>query len=205
MDVDAIRSRVLRFPLRVTAVLLLGLCSTCIACAAGKGTVDSAWYWYDGERKRMLWEQAGLVAQFGETAASGELAARYPNAALLSQPSAQVRLWALPGADAQQLIESMSASSRLSPVFGDLPRGGRLRALPGGIMVHFQAHWDPARIREWLLTRELTTGERLEFLDNAWWIPTLPGLPALWIANTLYETGQVRAAYPDWWEETGLR
>ncbi|MCO6411287.1 MAG: hypothetical protein J5I92_00955 [Thiogranum sp.] len=186
--------------------LLFSICSACL-CAGGKSAADMAdQYWYDGERQRGIWQQPGLIAEFGDIGPSGGVAAIYPNAVPLSQPSGQVRIWRLPGTDAQELIQSMHGSSaRLSPVFGDHPQGGRLRSLPGGIIVQFQTDWHEARIRDWLQAKGLVPGKRLEFIDNAWRISTPSGIAALQTANALYETDQVRAAFPDWWEETSLR
>lgn len=186
--------------------LLFSVCSACLV-AGGKSAADRAdQYWYDGDRQRGVWQQPGLIAEFGDAGPAEGVAVMYPNAVPLSQLSGQVRIWKLPGTDARELIESMPRSSaRLSPVFGDHPQGGRLRALPGGIIVQFQPDWHQARIRDWIQARGLVLGKRLAFIDNGWRVSTPSGIAALQTANTLYETGQVRAAFPDWWEETSLR
>ena len=49
-------------------------------------------------------------------------------------------------------------------------------------------------------------GPPLAFLSgNLYLVRSGPGLEALELANTLRQAGEVRAAYPDWWQERALR
>jgi hypothetical protein len=47
--------------------------------------------------------------------------------------------------------------------------------------------------------------KKLEIGPNIYVIKTAPGLEALETANTLYRSGEVKAAFPDWWEEVVTR
>jgi hypothetical protein len=43
--------------------------------------------------------------------------------------------------------------------------------------------------------------KKLEIGPNIYVIKTGPGLEALETANALYRSGEVKAAFPDWWQE----
>jgi hypothetical protein len=47
--------------------------------------------------------------------------------------------------------------------------------------------------------------KKLEIGPNIYVIKTGTGLEALDTANALYKSGEVKAAFPDWWQEVATR
>jgi hypothetical protein len=80
-----------------------------------------------------------------------------------------------------------------------------MRALPGNIIVYLDPAWDSEAVTAWAGQRQLKIVKKLEFGPNIYVIKTGPGLDALNIANALYKSGEVVAAFPDWWEEKTTR
>jgi hypothetical protein len=60
-------------------------------------------------------------------------------------------------------------------------------------------------VDNWVRTRKLEVVKKLEIGPNIYVIKTGPGLDALNTANTLYLSGEVAAAFPDWWREVSTR
>ncbi|HEY5649161.1 MAG TPA: hypothetical protein VIU33_06650, partial [Nitrospiria bacterium] len=83
--------------------------------------------------------------------------------------------------------------------------GGRKRALPGNIIVYLDPAWDSPAVRQWVSERNLEIIQKLEIGPNIFVLKTGPGLEALELANTLYLTGEVVAAMPNWWKEVSTR
>ena len=82
---------------------------------------------------------------------------------------------------------------------------GRVRALPGNIIVYLNPTWNNEKITNWIDTHNLKIIKKIEIRPNAYLLKTETGLQALQIANTLYESGEVVAAFPDWWLESTTR
>jgi len=76
-----------------------------------------------------------------------------------------------------------------------------MRALPGNIIITLDPVWDAATVTAWLQKRNMEVVKKLEIGPNIYVIKTGPGLEALETANTLYQSGEVKAAFPDWWQE----
>jgi hypothetical protein len=94
-----------------------------------------------------------------------------------------------------------SAAPLVSPVFRD--EAGRLRALPGGVLVVLHAARSEADARA-LIARSGATPSRA--LSPTLWIVEAPaGLPALELANRLHASGLFAAAQPNWWVERTLK
>jgi hypothetical protein len=121
---------------------------------------------------------------------------------------AAVRFWQLDNT-AETAIRNLKAShpqGNYSAVFHDGPAStGRMRALPGNIIVYLDPQWDEAAVNSWLNTRKLEIVKRLEIGPNIYVIKTGPGLEALETANVLARSGEVKAAFPDWWQEVATR
>ena len=76
-----------------------------------------------------------------------------------------------------------------------------MRLLPGNVIVHLNPAWNQGTIQNWLNAKKLVAVEQLEFGPNIFLIKTGAGLEALETANRIYESGEVVAAYPNWWVE----
>ena len=152
-----------------------------------------------------------VVAEFnpgkrGATAAKGLDA----NAMMqpMKQSQAGVRLWKINNASgvAVRGLMTSNPSGNYSPVFHDSPsNNGRMRALPGNIIVYLDPQWDETKVSNWLSSHKLEKVKKLEIGANVYVIKTAPGLAALEMANTLYRSGEVKAAFPDWWQEVTTR
>jgi hypothetical protein len=80
-----------------------------------------------------------------------------------------------------------------------------MRALPGNIIVYLDPQWNEAAVNNWLNTRKLEIVKKLEIGPNIYVIKTGSGLEALETANALARSGEVKAAFPNWWEEVATR
>ncbi len=188
-----------------------------LAMAAARGVAASTpltqtYTWYDGEQERTVWINPALVAEFNPTASEDKNALKQalPAARVLPGKNTGMRLWQLDGSTTPTGM-SRSLNSRLpqgkySPVLHDSPTAAsRMRALPGNIIVYLNPAWSEARARAWLQSRGLVVVKKLDIGTNISILKTDPGLAALELANTLYRTGEVVAAFPDWWQETVAR
>ncbi len=199
------------------ATLSLALSSN-VACAAeSRRAIDpstaltQAYVWYDGDREQRVWLNPRIVAEFGPDA-RGESVMRSTSSGARILPTkhnqAVVRFWQLDNT-AETAIRSLKAShpqGNYSAVFHDGPAStGRMRALPGNIVVTLDPQWDKAAVNNWLSTRKLEIVKKLEIGPNIYVIKTGPGLEALETANALARSGEVKAAFPDWWQEVTTR
>lgn len=80
-----------------------------------------------------------------------------------------------------------------------------MRALPGNVIVYLNPEWDRNKVAHWMETQGFEVANKLEIRSNAYVLKTGPGMEALQTANTLYESGEVVAAFPDWWLESVMR
>ena len=121
-----------------------------------------------------------------------------------------VRLWRLgSGVDSNTAVRALSSASQpgtYSPVLHDGPTtAGGMRALPGNIIVYLDPAWDDAAVNAWASKHQLEIIKKLEIGPNIYLIKTAPGLEALNTANALYKSGEVVAAFPDWWKQVTTR
>jgi hypothetical protein len=181
--------------------------------APGKATkLQQAYVWYDGQRERQIWLNPGIVAEFhagkGNAAQSG-LKSVYSDAVLVSTHG-PVRLWRLAsGVDSNTAVRALSSADKrgnYSPALHDGPTTtARMRALPGNIIVYLDPAWDSAAVNAWVSKHQLEIIKKLEIGPNIYLIKTGPGLDALNTANALYKSGEVVAAFPDWWKQVTTR
>ena len=119
-----------------------------------------------------------------------------------------MRLWRLNN-NGNATVRSLTVTyprGTYSPVLHDSSSAsGRMRALPGNIIVYFNPLWDAATVNNWIAARKLEVVRKLEIGANVYVIKTAPGLDALDIANSLYLSGEVVSASPNWWEEMATR
>lgn len=149
-------------------------------------------YWYDGEREHRVRIDPQRVADF-----------RVPR--LAGKPSV-VR----PRNEAEKSADALPAG--LSPVFVDPDAPGRIRALPGGVIVTLKQApaGNDAVEREDLARRRIAAaGVRpLRPIDpdsRCWLVESPPGMPSLELANRLHRSGDFESASPNWWQPRALK
>jgi hypothetical protein len=181
--------------------------------AQGKAAkLQQAYVWYDGQRERQIWLNPGIVAEFHANkgnAAQSTVKRVYADAVPISTHGT-VRLWRLgSGVDSNTAVRALRSANQLgnfSPVLHDGPTTtGRMRALPGNIIVYLDPAWDGAAVNAWVSKHQLEIIKKLEIGPNIYLIKTGPGLDALNTANALYKSREVVAAFPDWWKQVTTR
>lgn len=204
---------------KMLSTALLASLSLNVACApvsklsASKtsNALTQAYVWYDGDREQKIWLNPQLVADFSK-GAEKQNALQIANAAATpvqtKQAQPNVRMWKLANisatasSDAIQSLQARQPAGKYSPVFHDgSGSSASMRALPGNIIVYLNPAWDSAAVAAWLQKRKLEIVKKLEVGPNIYVLKTGPGLEALETANNLYKSGEVKAAFPDWWQE----
>ena len=208
-----------KIPNGKAALLLLFIATSLnVACATETKSTSSksapltqAYTWFDGDREQQVWLNPGVVAEFNPDP-MGESSVKSANAAARVLPTkhkqSAVRLWQVDNAGgvATRSLKASHPQGKYSAVLHDGPSSsGRMRALPGNIIVYLDPQWDEAAIHNWLTKRKLEVVKKLEIGPNIYVIKTGPGLEALDTANALYRSGEVKAAFPDWWQEVTTR
>lgn len=180
--------------------------------AAGKtAKLVQSYTWYDGERERRVWLNPNILAEFNPEA-NGNSAIKSANATArvieTKHSQKSMRLWQVDNA-AETAVNKLRAShpkGNYSEVLHDGPTGsGGMRALPGNVIVYLNPKWSEEEVKNWLSTRKLVMVKKLEIGPNIYLLKSGPGLESLAIANKLYRSGEVLAAFPDWWEEVAIR
>lgn len=223
----------MKLPCLLLALLLSG-CSIDPVIAADIGNASAktpqlqqSYTWYDGKRARQVWLDPELLAEFNpgkkaEQDAMPVVKSVYPEAAPVGNVKGGVQMWrmgagvssdkaarALVSAAATGVTDATAAttiSGTYSPVLRDgASTSARMRALPGNIIVYLNPSWDAAGVNAWANRRQLTILKKLEIGSNVYVIKTAPGLEALNTANALYQSGEVVAAFPDWWQEVSVK
>lgn len=207
--------------IKIAALLIaaLSVCNPGQAMAGAKNTqskavkLQEAYVWYDGQQERQIWMNPDLVAEFNAgkvNAAQSSVKSVYADAVQMPKRYGVVSIWRLgEGISSDAAISKLSAVSqpgKYSPVLHDSPSSqGRMRALPGNIIVYLDPAWNSEAVNAWAGKRQLEIVKKLEIGPNIYIIRTGPGLAALNVANALYKSGEVVAAFPDWWEEVTTR
>ncbi len=173
--------------------------------------LTQSYVWHDGSRERTVWLNPQAVAEINPSNASASVAKNInPNAKVLPLKHNQsgMRIWQIDntGGAAVRSMAATNPTGKYSPVFHDsASSGGAMRALPGNIIVYLNPTWDAATVDNWIKLHKLEVLKKLEAGPNIYLIKTAPGLDALDTANTLYQSGEVVAAFPDWWREVSTR
>jgi hypothetical protein len=147
--------------------------------ASGGKRAAPSHVWHDGSARRSLVLQSGWRADFSGALSGKSVALRPTSDGALKDVS----------------------SSLQSPVFRD--EGGRLRALPGGVVVTLTDGLDEPAARAFLASHDARATRRLG--ERAWLVESAAGLPSLELANRLAATGAFVAAQPNWWVERALK
>jgi hypothetical protein len=204
---------------RYALFLLAGLLGSqpALAMAGTRGVAPSAplsqtYTWYDGEREHTVWINPTLVAEFDPPSAEDKSALKQalPTARALPGKGIGMRLWQLDGsttpAGMSRSLNTAHPQGKYSPVLHDSPSAASgMRALPGNIIVYLKPTWSETEVKAWLQARGLEVVKKLEIGSNIYILKTEPGLAALELANTLHRSGEVVAAFPDWWQEAVTR
>lgn len=175
------------------------------------GALHQSYVWYDGDHEQTVWVDPELVADFTRRPpGEGALRRTYPRAQEVARRHAGMRLWRaderVGAVQSLRRLKEIAPDAAYSPVLRDGPsEDAPLRALPGNVIVYFDPNWNEAAVTSWVQARGLNIVRRLEVGRNAYLIETAPGLAALEIANSLYLSGEVIAAFPDWWRELVAR
>lgn len=173
--------------------------------------LTQSYSWHDGAREVVVWLNPQVVAEFNP-GKSGEVAAKNAdsNAKVLPIKHQQqgVRLWQMNNTSevAVRGLSGKNPTGQYSSVFHDDQSGiGAMRALPGNIIISLNRAWDAATVNDWFKSKQLEMLKKLEIGTNIYIVKTAPGLEALNKANELYLSGEVVAAFPDWWQEAHHR
>jgi hypothetical protein len=162
--------------------------------------------WHDGQGRREVWVNPRLLAEFPSEGVTSAVSRIEPRARPVPSRGG-ARIWEVD--DSSQVLARIrreQPGSRVSPVLHDVPSpASAKRALPGNVIVQLDPAWNPAAVDGWIAKRGLRVVRKLPVTGNAYLVASEPGLPSLELANALASEGQVRAAYPDWWQETFTR
>ena len=161
--------RFIKFVLRYVFPVLLTCGCTSQALSTDKGSAKppvamsgdllESHVWYDGPQKRTVWLNPGLVAEFrGGPAETSLLLRSYPQARV-RQAHRSVRIWELPTLQFSDMasnnaVTSGPTSAVYSQVLHDAPvESGRMRSLPGNVIVYLNPDWDQNEVTHWIATR----------------------------------------------------
>jgi hypothetical protein len=103
--------------------------------------------------------------------------------------------------DRVPVIEPGTPDTLRSPVLRD--ESGRLRALPGGVLVQLRRPLPPEQAQALLQGAGLAPTRAIN--DTLWLVDSPLGLASLQLANRLHRSGQFASAQPSWWLERRLR
>ncbi len=167
------------------------------------------YFWYDGDRKKSVWVNPELIAEFQlKPETKVQLKSLYA-AKEVDAPSPYIRLWKIKDyTSSRAAARSFKGyvNSQLSPVLHDTPSThGAKKALPGNVLVQMRADWSQEEIKVWFDLHDLVVIKPLTFAPNAFLIQTESGLDSLKTANRIYETGDVVLASPNWWQKMVAR
>jgi hypothetical protein len=168
------------------------------------GRLEHSAYYYEGGRKRTVWQSDELVAEFKPTEQSAQAMRQLaPESEIVPSSTAFVRLWHVKGMQAARALRELPG---FAPVYHDLDSAAApKRSLPGDVIVYLDPSWDRARADEWARSQDVAIAKELPIHKNAFVITTAPGQAALDLANRLQESGTVVSATPNWWRDAALR
>lgn len=175
-------------------VLALLVSTSAFALDKTAGDLSYSHYWYDGDTKRPIAVDPELIGEVQLDATRGARSSR----GVTHAPIKIVK---------RSLLQARTADVLpTTPVFRDSrSKLASMRALPGHVIVHFPQDWSSEKVLDWSRQQRIAVGERLNVGANTYLILAGAGLSSLALANRLYETGDVVAAYPNWWQQTSKR
>lgn len=173
----------------VGALTLVGLAAG-TSLAEGLGAIapeaapsGEAITWHDGNREHTAWVRPDLVLELDPRGRESGYATTLREAA--------------PGTSAASGVLE-------SPVFEDVPGGGPIRALAGGLFVQLAVGTTEADADAFASAHGLKM-RKLEYAETLYIVASDPGWASLDLANELRAENGVTAAWPNWWHEVHLR
>ncbi len=133
-------------------------------------STDSSLTWHEGARKRTLTVDPALEADF--TPRTGRRG--------VIQPAGTA---------------GPTSAALTSPVLRD--ETGRMRALPGGVLVTLKTPLDEPAARRLLTQAGVVPVRRIS--ESVWLVQAPTGLESLRVANRLHDSGVFLNAEPNWW------
>ena len=189
-----------------------------IVCAADRSLAGEenslrSFVWYEKDRAHTVWLDAEHVAEFNGSQPGSEESSAVRRMFRNSSPvrtQGVVRVWKVGGAgDSEAAARSLrlgNPGTAYSPVLRDsLGTKAPMRALPGNFIVHFQLSWDESKVKAWIARNKFEVVQKLEIGPNVYVLKSEAGLASLQRANEVHASGEVVAAYPNWWRELGKR
>ena len=168
----------------------------CVATSTGASEPSEAqtalvrYVWYDLDKPRDVWLNPSLAAKIGAAAETETVGT--------SRSLAGLRLAAnVPG--------TTYAADRLPVFHAQASEHSAPLVLTAAIIIYLDPGWPKTTALKWLADRDLEVIRALPVRANAFLIESKPGLATLQLANALYESGVVLAAFPDWWRAHALR
>ncbi len=154
--------------------------------------------WYDGNTKRTIKIMPDILAELSSESSS--VRSVDPQATLVKTKFRGFKVWKLKKYSLLKNVKAGKAPASLkgksSAVFKD--SSGRLRILPGNIIVFFDKSWNKSKVAEWADEKGLSIVKCLSKYNNIYLIKSEPGIKSLQLANSLKgETGIVSAS-PNW-------
>ncbi len=183
----------------------LGLMLPALAAfwAASASAADGLRY-YDGNEQRSITWQPDLLAEFSRGSDQRSVQALVPGAVRVAGAGdSLVRIFRVTKTSTRSANVAPPAAGTWVYREGDSP-AGRLMALPGGVMVKFKPAWTRAQIDAWVTGRGLVIERAMA--TTSWFLLASPaGDASLALANSIFESGDVLAATPNWWKQTVAR
>jgi hypothetical protein len=181
-----------------------------LSCAgsAGAQAGTETFVWQDGATAREVWLRPDLVAEFTTTDEGGS---QSRSLAAFTEEVHRGGGAIIHRATSTSADENGPRAARApspfgtSEVFQDQERGGRLRALPGNVVVTLDPNWSSDRVDEWVRVNGQRLVQRIDISGNVLVLESPPGMASLDLATRLNEQSEVVAAQPNWWVEVGRR
>ncbi len=170
--------------------------------------LQQSYTWYDGEIQREVWLNPRLIVEFNSNRGQkNQQRAMAINVKVkpVSSNINSVRFWYTDSQTrASAVISSVREDIKSNPVSAVLhdnaSSDSAMRALPGNIILYLNPDWDQATSERWLKQKGLLVVSQRQLQTNVFIVKSNPGLESLLKANELYETGEVIAAFPNWWK-----
>lgn len=185
--------------------------SPAVSNARAAAPFTQSYVWYDGSRAQTVWINPQAIAEFNATPQSAKaLTKADAQAKMVGHEHAQngLRIWQVqqPTGSVTKALSVSNPTGQYSPVLHDgSSSSAQMRALPGNMIVYLNPAWNAATVNQWIAAHQLEVVKKLSAGSNIYVFKTAPGLDALNKANALYESGEVVAAFPDWWTEVVTR
>ena len=142
--------------------------------------------WEDGDRTLTVTLQTDLVIEEPAGEALTDVLATTPSGSVTRSANSRGRSTGL-------------------PVFSS--PSGALMTLPGGVLLLLDQDWPEARVKRFFADNAISRSDvsELGWIDNGYFIETLPGFPSLRLANALAGQEGVEISSPNWWQEVELK